>query len=126
MGKQGNGVKGRSFLSFSPIHLSPFHLFTCTLEAMKGVEPLSSGLQDRRSFYPIELHRRKQRSEVGGQKSEVGSRRSEVGGRKSEVGSRKSEVGDRNGATGQRSAAKSASAGWCSRYMNLITLFVQR
>lgn len=28
------------------------------MEAMKGVEPLSSGLQDRRSVYPIELHRR--------------------------------------------------------------------
>ena len=28
------------------------------LEAMKGVEPLSSGLQDRRSVYPVELHRR--------------------------------------------------------------------
>ncbi len=28
------------------------------LEAMKGVEPLSFGLQDRRSLYPIELHRR--------------------------------------------------------------------
>jgi hypothetical protein len=25
---------------------------------MKGVEPLSFGLQDRRSVYPVELHRR--------------------------------------------------------------------
>jgi hypothetical protein len=34
------------------VQRSPF-----ILEAMKGVEPLSSGLQDRRSVYPIELHR---------------------------------------------------------------------
>ena len=42
---------------FPRIPASPFPRVRC-LEAMKGVEPLSSGLQDRRSFYPIELHRR--------------------------------------------------------------------
>jgi hypothetical protein len=41
---------------FTSSFISPRSSFS--LEAMKGVEPLSSGLQDRRSFYPIELHRR--------------------------------------------------------------------
>ena len=41
------------------IHPSSLILHPFELEAMKGVEPLSFGLQDRRSVYPIELHRRK-------------------------------------------------------------------
>ena len=39
--------------------LHPSSFILSVLEAMKGVEPLSSGLQDRRSVYPVELHRHK-------------------------------------------------------------------
>ena len=38
---------------------SSHYTFIVMLEAMKGVEPLSFGLQDRRSVYPVELHRRR-------------------------------------------------------------------
>jgi hypothetical protein len=43
---------GTMFCSSFSLQPSSFQM-----EAMKGVEPLSFGLQDRRSFYPIELHR---------------------------------------------------------------------
>jgi hypothetical protein len=42
------------------------------LEAMKGVEPLSFGLQDRRSVYPIELHRRKVQSALSRRQQAAG------------------------------------------------------
>jgi hypothetical protein len=43
--------------------LLPNYSSSFELEATKGVEPLSSGLQDRRSFYPVELRRREYASE---------------------------------------------------------------
>ena len=55
-GEKGSGEKGKGILPSR----SPLPLFLFRLEAMKGVEPLSSGLQDRRSVYPVELHRQKQ------------------------------------------------------------------
>ena len=51
----GDAVSAILRVAVSPLLRVPF-----LLEAMKGVEPLSSGLQDRRSVYPVELHRRKQ------------------------------------------------------------------
>jgi hypothetical protein len=40
------------------------------LEAMKGVEPLSFGLQDRRSVIQLSYIAEEQRSEVGDQRSD--------------------------------------------------------
>src|SRR3990172_10766511 len=56
----GDGEKKQRLLRVSP---SPGPHFCC-LEAMKGLEPLSSGLQDRHSVIQFELHRRT----VGGAK----------------------------------------------------------
>jgi hypothetical protein len=54
-GEKGNGRmgKGKSRTFSSPIRLFPSSPSGFDLEATKGVEPLSSGLQDRRSVFQL-------------------------------------------------------------------------
>ncbi len=48
-GETGERVKEKRKVTLVRLSLSTFPFSPFTLEAMKGVEPLSSGLQDRRS-----------------------------------------------------------------------------